>query len=34
MYDVNDELADALANNFEEIGTLEILNYVATLKDK
>ena len=33
MFDVNDELADALASNFEEIGTLKILNYVQTLKD-
>ena len=33
MFDVHDDLADACANNFEEIGTLPILNYVATLKD-
>ena len=34
MFDVNDDLADALASNFEEIGTLPILNCVASLKDK
>lgn len=33
MFDVHDDLADACASNFEEIGTLPILNYVATLKD-
>ena len=33
MLDVHDELADAYASNFEEIGTLQILNYVQILKD-
>ena len=33
MFDVHDELADACACNFEENGTLQILNYVQTLKD-
>jgi hypothetical protein len=33
MFDIHDELADACASNFEEIGTLTILNYVASLKD-
>ena len=34
MFDVHDELTDAWACNFEDIGTLSILNYIATLKDQ
>jgi hypothetical protein len=34
MFNFNQELADACAANFEEIGTLVILNYLASLQDK
>ena len=34
MFDIHDDLADACASNFEDIGTLPILNYMVSLHDK